>query len=257
MSRNRTFSVAMRHGGLRAGLAHASARIFGDPRFLRPASSIDFRHVGLESSRTLNDFIGLLMPEKSSVEIEDALRDSITGIDGLTSKNSEELLFPERWNSGKNLQYLLSAMIILLKPSVVVETGSANGSSATAICFALDRNQIGHLWSYDIESEVGQLVPNHLRDRVSFVKVSGLESDFRAELQKLDFKSKPSIFLHDSDHSYLGQKSDYLLAKVSGFSYILSDDVDTSLAFCDFAGNAGKIFFDAPKFIGAVQGSKL
>ena len=257
MSRNRTFSIAMRDGGLRAGLAHIFARILGDPRFLRPASSIDFRHFGLDSSPTLNDFIGNLIPEKSSIEIENALRDSITGIDTLMSNSSEELVFPERWNSGRNLQYLLSAMVILLKPSVVVETGSANGASATAICFALHRNQFGHLWSYDIESEVGQLVPDHLRGRVSFVKVSGVESDFRAELQKLDFKSESSIFLHDSDHSYLGQKSDYLLAKASGFSYILSDDVDTSLAFCDFAGNAGKIFFDAPKFIGAVQGSKL
>ena len=71
----------MRDGGLRAGLAHIFARILGDPRFLRPASSIDFRHFGLESSPTLNDFIGHLIPEKSSIEIENALRESITGID--------------------------------------------------------------------------------------------------------------------------------------------------------------------------------
>ena len=257
MSRSRTILEALRYGGMRAGLAHISARIFGDPRFLRPASSIDFRHFGLNSSDTLNQFIKVLLPSKSENEISEALSTARTGIDLLITNRPIELEFPERWNSGKNLQYFLGAMVILLKPSVVVETGTANGASAAAICFALDRNQIGHLWSYDIESEVGQLVPNHLRDRVSFVKVSGVESDFRAELQKLDFKSKPSIFLHDSDHSYLGQKSDYLLAGASGFSYILSDDVDTSLAFCDFAGNAGKIFFDAPKFIGAVQGSKL
>lgn len=256
MSRNRTISEALRYGGLRAGLAHVSGRFLGDPRFLRPASSIDFRHFGLNSSSTLDQFIKVLIPSKSEKEVQDALSDSMTGIDKLMATSSEELVFPERWNSGRNLQYLLAAMVILLKPSVVVETGSANGASAAAICFALDHNQIGHLWSYDIESAVGQLVPNNLRNRVSFVKVSGSESDFKNELQLLDLNAGQSIFLHDSDHSYLGQKSDYQLASQLGFNYILSDDVDTSLAFCDFARNSGEIFFDAPKFIGAVVGIK-
>ena len=256
MSRSRTIFEALRYGGIRAGLAHISARIFGDPRFLRPASSIDFRHFGLNSSDTLNQFIKVLLPSKSENEISEALSTARTGIDLLITSSSIELEFPERWNSGKNLQYLLGAMVILLKPSVVVETGTANGASAAAISLALEHNQSGHLWSYDIEPTTGQLVPQYLRKRVSFVQVSGLESDFARELSKLDLKSGKSIFLHDSDHSYVGQKSDYQLASRLGFNYILSDDVDTSLAFCDFARNEGKIFYDAPKFIGAYIGSK-
>ena len=252
MGRNRTLSVALRYGGLQAGLSHLSARLFGDPRFIRPASSIDFRHFGLASLSGLDQFIHALLPSKTPSEIQDALSESIQGIDKLMSIGLTELNFPERWNSGRNLQYLLSTMVILLKPSVVVETGSANGASALAICFALERNQNGHLWSFDVKSPVGQLVPNDLRNKVSFVKVSGTKRDFANELSGLDLDSGLSIFLHDSDHSYLGQQSDYSLASKFGFDYILSDDVDTSLAFCDFAGSRGKIFFDAPKFIGAV-----
>lgn len=252
MSRNRTLAVALRYGGLQAGLSHLCARLFGDPRFIRPASSIDFRHFGLVSSSSLDQFIKTLLPSKSTSEIQDALSESIEGIDRLMSNGLAELNFPERWNSGRNLQYLLSSMVILLRPSVVVETGSANGASALAICFALERNQNGHLWSFDIESPVGQLVPNELRSKVSFVKVSGAKSNFANQLRGLDLDYGVSIFLHDSDHSYLGQQSDYSLASAFGFNYILSDDVDTSLAFCDFARNRGKIFFDAPKFIGAV-----
>jgi hypothetical protein len=175
------------------------------------------------------------------------------GVDELMDRASNELGFPERWNSGRNLQYLLGAMIILLKPRVVAETGSANGASALAICFGLDHNKLGHLWSFDIESNTGQLVPDFLRSRVSFIQVSGDEKDFRKNLQDLDLDSTPSIFLHDADHSYLGQESDYRLAKEMGFDYILSDDIDTSLAFCDFAGSDGQIFYDAPKFIGVVK----
>ena len=256
MSRNRTLTVALSFGGLRAGLAHLSSRLLGDPRFIRPASSIDFRHFGLACSSGLDQFVQTLIPSKSPSEIQDALCESIQGLDKLMTNSLRELNFPERWNSGRNLQYLLSTMVILLKPSVIVETGSANGASALAICFALDRNRNGHLWSYDIESRVGQLVPSELQDKVTFVKVSGAESDFANELRGLDLDSGLSIFLHDSDHSYLGQLSDYSLASQFGFDYILSDDVDTSLAFCDFAGSRGKIFFDAPKFIGAVVSPK-
>ena len=92
-----------------------------------------------------------------------------------------------------------------------------------------------------------------MRSRVSFIQVSGDEKDFKKKLQDLEFDSEPSIFLHDADHSYLGQESDYRLAEEMGFDLILSDDVDASLAFCDFAGSKGQVFYDAPKFIGAIK----
>jgi hypothetical protein len=253
LTKRKTLSVALSHGGIRGGVAHLAMRFFGDPRFLRPASSIDFRHFGLRPSTTLNELIHSLAPRFTKPEIQDALDKAVVGVDELMDQASKKLSFPERWNSGRNLQYLLGAMIILLKPRVVAETGSANGASALAICFGLDHNKFGHLWSFDIEPDTGQLVPDFLRSRVSFIQVSGDEKDFKKNLQGLDFDSKPSIFLHDSDHSYLGQESDYRLAKEMGFDYILSDDIDTSLAFCDFAGSDGQIFYDAPKFIGAVK----
>jgi hypothetical protein len=37
---------------------------------------------------------------------------------------------------------------------------------------------------------------------------------------------KNSIFLHDSDHSYISQQTDYSVAENSGFDLILSDDID-------------------------------
>jgi hypothetical protein len=249
----KTFKVAIKFGGVRSGLSHFAACLFGDPRFFRPASSLDFRKFALNPSPNLEDFIQTLLPDANPEHVRKALDTSRVGIDNLLRENNSDLSFPERWNSGRNLQYLLSTMVILIKPTVVVETGSANGSSAAAICFALEQNQIGHLWSFDIEPEVGQLVPKSLRSKVSFVCVSGTVKDIKERLQTLDFKSSPSIFLHDADHSYLGQLTDYSLAREMGFDYIVSDDVDASLAFCDFARSNGQIFYDAPKFIGAVK----
>ncbi len=253
MIKNKTLPLALSHGGVRAGISHLTACVFGDPRFLRPASSIDFRNFGLTPSTTLVQLIQNLVPEVTEIQIQDALNKSCVWIDELMDKTSNELGFPERWNSGRNLQYLLSALVILLKPMLVVETGSANGASAAAICFALDHNNRGHLWSFDIESNTGQLVPERLRSRVSFIQVSGAEIDFKEKLQGLELSTSPSIFLHDADHSYVGQESDYRLAQEMGFDFILSDDVDASLAFSDFAGSNGQIFYDAPKFIGAIK----
>ncbi len=253
MIKRKTLSIALRKGGFRAGIAHLATRVFGDPRFLRPASSIDFRHFGLHPSVTLNELIHSLVPQFTEREIQDALDRAVIGVDEIMNNSSKKLDFPERWNSGRNLQYLLSALVILLKPILVVETGSANGASAAAICFALDHNETGHLWSFDIESNTGQLVPQRLLSRVSFIQVNGTEVDFKEKLQALDFGTSPSIFLHDADHSYVGQESDYRLAQEMGFDFILSDDVDASLAFSDFAGDKGQIFYDAPKFIGALK----
>jgi hypothetical protein len=47
MIKRKTFSVALRCSGGPGGIAHLVAHIFGDPRILRPASSIEFRHIGL------------------------------------------------------------------------------------------------------------------------------------------------------------------------------------------------------------------
>jgi len=55
----------------------------------------------------------------------------------------------------------------------------------------------------------------------------------------------------------LGQITEYKLATDFKFDLIISDDVDASLAFCDYAKSIGKIFYDSPKFIGALNLEQL
>lgn len=256
MGRNKAICSAYKQGGIGMVLAHLSGRMFGISKFLRPASTIDFRKAELKSAKSAKEFISLLL--KNHQEIDSALEIAKKLLNTSLSQNFEKLNEPARWNSGVELQHILIALIILTKPEVVVETGTANGASTAAILTGLEYNKAGQLWSFDIKPAYPVLVEEGLKKRATFVKVSGEEGDLAKQLIAIKNCNKGfSIFLHDADHSYLGQQSDYRLAKSNGFDLILSDDIDASLAFCEFAKTQGVTLYDSPKFIGAVRNLKL
>jgi predicted O-methyltransferase YrrM len=252
MGRNKAIYSAYKQGGIGMALAHLSGRVFGISKFLRPASTIDFRKAELKSAKSARELISLLITNHKDIDsaLEAAKKLLILNLPQKTGKLHE----PSRWNSGLELQQILIALVILTKPEVVVETGTANGASAAAILAGLEYNKAGHLWSFDIKPANPVLVDESLKQRATFVKVSGKENDLLKQLLDIKKSNKGfSIFLHDADHSFLGQQSDYKLAKNNGFDLILSDDIDASLAFCEFAKAQGVTLYDAPKFIGAVR----
>jgi hypothetical protein len=254
MGRNKAIYSAYKQGGIGMAIAHISGRVFGLSKFLRPASTIDFRKAELKSAKSAKELISLLITNHQ--EIDSVLEVAKNLLNVNLSQNIEKLNEPARWNSG--LQHILTALVILTKPEVVVETGTANGASSAAILAGLEYNKAGHLWSFDIKPANPVLVEERLKQRATFVKVSGKESDLSKQLLDIKQSNKGfSIFLHDSDHSFLGQQSDYKLAKNNGFDLILSDDIDASLAFCEFANAQGITLYDAPKFIGAVRNFNL
>lgn len=148
----------------------------------------------------------------------------------------------------------MASLVILTQPKFIVETGTANGASTAAITWALKENGTGHLWSFDIVPANPTLVPENLLKYVTFEKVSGNAIELRERIRCFKEIGEVSLFLHDSDHSYLGQESDYNIASTLNFDFIVSDDVDTSLAFTEFARNNGLVIYDAPKFIGITRG---
>jgi len=231
---------------------HLMTRVFGDAHYLRPASSVDFKGHGMAVFQNLEDLLGSICGGKSKNEITNAVTEAENFFKAQPSLDSANLEFPDRWNSGQHLQLLLYSFIRLNQIETIVETGTANGASALAIAGALEANQRGDLFTFDIETSGAPLVPNHLRHRIEFIKTDGTPAFLFNFLESKVDPSKKSLFLHDADHSYLGQFSDFEVAKKLQFNFIFSDDIDTSLAFCDFAGSNGKVFFDAPKFIGCL-----
>jgi hypothetical protein len=201
------------------------------------------------------DFIRALLPNVNTNLIRESL-DFASSLPELKSPTKVDLKFPERWNSGSGLQHVLAALVWLINPRLVVETGTANGASTLAICAAMHARENGRLLSLDIAECEANLVPAHLRSYVSFKRVNGSIENLQEAIRLERSHGEVSIFLHDADHSYLGQKSDYQIAREFNFDLIISDDVDTSLAFIDFAGESGVVLYDVPKFIGGLLENK-
>ncbi len=231
--------------GVSAACAHLSSRLFGEPRYLRPSSTTDFRGKNLTIHQDLSSFFIAILAEMN-VQIPSGYT-----LHQLKTDRISHYEFPVHWNSGEGLRTFLYNITLVLKPDFIVETGTANGASAAAICAALKDNGSGLLYSVDIGEDKAHLVSGKDRDFFRFFMVDGTPKALDEILASLPNSGQNRIFLHDSDHTYFGQISDYSAASRHSFNLLVSDDVDASVAFTDFAGSRGHVFLDGTKFIGA------
>ena len=230
------------------------ARVLGQTDFIRPASTVDIRRAGLDFSHDVESFVISLVGELASNLTEEIVVEArqVNAEIEARAKDAQQF-FPENWNSEEQLRVALYLLVRILKPALVVETGTANGSSAAAICAGMSANNFGLLMSVDVRDSSARLVAENHRDFLVLSKTKGSDKELREICASASVKySGLKIFLHDSDHSYFGQYSDYKIAEELGFDLILSDDIDASLAFVDFAGRAGVALFDTRKIIGGV-----
>lgn len=89
---------------------------------------------------------------------------------------------------------LLYALVRLLRPEVVVEVGVHEGGTSTHILTAMDRNQRGVLYSYDIDTGVGSKVPEHLRYRWRLTEGQ--------DALTADLPERADLCFEDGPHSY-------------------------------------------------------
>jgi hypothetical protein len=247
---------AFKHSGIRGFFSHIFGRYLGEPHLRISASSIHFKNAGLTGTVNEFDFLKTLMSDIRPELIKEALVFA-ESLPELKISQESEGVFPNNWNSGPSLQKIMAALIWVLKPELVVETGTANGASALAISSAMNAINAGRLVSIDINDCPATLVPLHLRRYIKFVKINGSTKDLRRILKSETLNVNTSIFLHDGDHSYLGQLSDYATAREFNFDIIISDDVDASMAFIDFVAPKGAVFYTSNKFIGGILETRI
>jgi hypothetical protein len=230
-------------------------RLLGQSDLMRPASTVDIRRSGLVFSNDVEDFVLSLVGDLGNQLTDDLMLEALEVNKSVENRaKALENEFPINWNSEGRLRVALYLLVRILRPALVVETGTANGSSAAAICAGLAANDFGKLISVDVKDSSAVLVGDESRKFLELKKTQGTS----LELEEIckngsDANKGIKIFLHDSDHSYFGQYEDYTLAARESFNIILSDDIDASLAFTDFSGYAGKALFDTRKIIGGVK----
>ena len=159
-------------------------------------------------------------------------------------------------NFGKNfdcevgLASFLYAHIIESKPSVVVETGVANGITTNVIMKALEKTG-GVLHSFDVDPRTENVYKGN-----GLWNFHLLEGNFERDLElQISRIGKVDLWIHDSNHGYKWQAFEYDLAvsTLNSSGLIVSDDIDASTAW-GLASNSifRKSFgiFDARKFFG-------
>lgn len=128
-----------------------------------------------------------------------------------------------------------------IRPSYVIETGVAYGSSSALILAAMAHENHGRLTSIDLPSandmaghqsgsNVGIFVPRQFRSRWDLI-----EGDSLVHLPRTLAIETPQIFIHDSYHSYAHMAFEYGIAAryLAPNSLIVSDDTRCNSSFHD------------------------
>jgi predicted O-methyltransferase YrrM len=141
-----------------------------------------------------------------------------------------------RWSATSELAATTYALIRLLKPQKVVETGVGAGVSSWTILHAMEENNVGRLVSIDLPTpntellpEVGYLVPPALRHRWE-LRTGPSQKLLPQVLEELD---QIDVFLHDSRHSYSNQLREYRTAWpfIRDGGTLVSDDVSNDALY--------------------------
>lgn len=136
------------------------------------------------------------------------------------------------------------------RPRTVVETGVHDGLGSALLLRALARNaesgDDGRLLSFDVRSDVGWLIPAHLRVRHEIYVGNALEL-----IPSCDLSEGVDLFVHDSDHRYEHETAELelILPLCARRAVILSDNVhacDAFVDFCDRQETAAHVFLEAP-----------
>jgi O-antigen/teichoic acid export membrane protein len=152
----------------------------------------------------------------------------------LAASQSGRPLSP-KYNADFGLARCAYLVCRLLRPTLVVETGVANGVTSAFILRALAENGHGTLHSIDLpplggvsDRAVGKLIPNRLRGRWQLHVGSS-----RRELPNVVDGKAVDVFLHDSVHTYRTMSWEFATVwpRLKSGGVLLSDDVQDNKAF--------------------------
>lgn len=177
---------------------------------------------------------------------------------GKRQKSTSTILaYPSEFAIESNTRLLLYALTRIVKPRIFLECGVADGHSTFFILNALLQNGHGHLYSVDVNANVGSLL-SESEKKLWSLKILNRKKprqDFKIFVDSL---LSIDLFLHDSDHSYGWQLFEYscVAPKLGSTGIFISDDIDASYAFIDFCVNnrlTPILLFDERKIVGVVK----
>jgi predicted O-methyltransferase YrrM len=176
-----------------------------------------------------------------------------------THANNVLMEIPFRLGGGAASE-LLYFLTLLLRPSVILETGVAAGHSSLAFLDALRENREGRLYSSDFpyfrlphpERYVGIVVPAALRDRW----VLRCDGDSTNIPRLLGLVETVDLLHYDSDKSYAGRQEvwERVRPQLSHDGIVVFDDIQDNSHFHDLVNGMNhaswKVFEYEGKYVG-------
>jgi predicted O-methyltransferase YrrM len=148
--------------------------------------------------------------------------------------------------SGAAYLELCYAVVRLLRPAQVIETGVALGYSTAAVLQALGDNGTGHLTSVDLPvfspgttRFTAMAVPDQLRDPLRWRLFFGPDRQVLPSV--LERLGAIDVFFYDSDKSYRGMRKTWMLAwpHLKPGGVLIADDIHMHDAFFEFCEEVG------------------
>lgn len=145
-------------------------------------------------------------------------------------------VFPDFYDSGNLTLECIQQILYSTRPECVIETGVANGLSSRTILAALDLNNRGSLYSFDIDSRAANSVPAQLKERWHFRTLDRKRALKQLAQHAEQLTGGVGVWLHDSDQSYSWLRSELNLAQrvLAPGGILIVDDADGTEAFADF-----------------------
>lgn len=233
------------------GLASTWATEFIDDRITTPRHR---KHLAYYADRQLPISEGLA---KATGLDTSAVDEQLANLPAFLVAENKDHGMTIKWSATSELAATTYALIKLLQPEIVVETGVGAGVSSWTILHAMEENGKGRLVSIDLPTpntellpEVGYLVPAEQRSRwdLRTGPSSRLLPQALAELGKID------MFQHDSRHSYSNQLREYRTAWpfIKSNGMLVSDDVNN-----DALHDASREWNREPSIIGQSKESPI
>lgn len=170
------------------------------------------------------------------LEEDESLREHIQ----VTTEASQERRFADRRaRYGRRLGWY--ALVRILKPRVVVETGVDKGLGACVLTAALLRNaaegSAGRYYGTDIQPRSGFLLSGPYREIAQVMVGDSIET-------LSSFDQTIDLFISDSDHTpgYEEREYEVVSPRLAPGAFIVSDTAEETRALADFALRTGRTF---------------
>ena len=206
------------------------------------------RDLGLPSGPPLAHYVDEVLEDRPLVDAFEAARRD--------HGRDEDPDWPSRVKRLRGILAVYYAALREMRPSVVVETGTAAGSLTSFVAAALARNDHGRLVSIDIPPvagrltmdttvappDIGYFIPEPYRERWTYV-----QGDAKRHLPRVLVEEAADVFIHDSLHTTTHMLFEYSVARalMRPGSLIVSDDILWNDAFNTFL-RANGLFGYAP-----------